>query len=339
MKRLPSLIAALLTCAAGTAFAPVTVVAQVPEVRIARQYSMGYLQFNVIEHEKLIQKHAAMLGIPEVKVTSFRFNGPAAMNDALLSDSVDIVGGSPHGMLTIWSRTRNTPQEIRAISALVTLPFAITSRDPEIKTIADLGSCGKIPVPSIKVSSPAIAVEMAAAQLYGIKEFARFDPLTVTMSPADATIALLSGSGGVNCTVALPPFLQQQLEHKEIHVVANSYDLMGGRNTYTVAYTSKRFHDRDPRLAQAVYDALAEATDHLNADVRPGSAYWIEDSDSKLSVDFVAAAGSGPQVQWTMVPEKTMNAAQFMAEVGTIKVKPESWKDYFFPEAYGLPGS
>src|SRR3954447_10216639 len=82
--------------------------AEVPEVRIARQYSMGYLQFNVIEHERLIQKHAATLGIPEVKVTTFRFNGPAAMNDALLSDSVDIVGGSPNGMFTLWSRARGT---------------------------------------------------------------------------------------------------------------------------------------------------------------------------------------------------------------------------------------
>jgi hypothetical protein len=27
------------------------------------------------------------------------------------------------------------------------------------------------------------------------------------------------------------------------------------------------------------------------------------------------------------------------AEVGSIKVKPASWKDYFFPEAYDLNGS
>ena len=45
------------------------------------------------------------------------------MNDALLSDSVDIVAGSPQGVLTIWSRTRGTAQEVRAITALATLPF------------------------------------------------------------------------------------------------------------------------------------------------------------------------------------------------------------------------
>ncbi|HTC09787.1 MAG TPA: ABC transporter substrate-binding protein [Acetobacteraceae bacterium] len=333
MKTSAALAAMLLLCGLGAARA------QVPEVRIARQYSMGYLQFNVMDHEKLIQKHAAALGIPDVKVTLLRMNGPTAMNDGLLSDSVDLVGGSPHGMLTIWSKTRGTPQEVRAISALVTLPFAITSRDPTIKTVADLDRCKKIPVPSVRVSGPAVAIEMGAVQLYGLKDFARFDSMTMTMSPADATIALLTDSGDVNCTVALPPYLQQQLEHPEIHVVANSFDLMGGPNTYTVAYTTKRFHDRDPRLAQAVYEALAEATDRVSHDVRTAARYWIEDSDSKLTEDFVTAAGSGPQVHWTMVPEKTMEDAAFMAAVGTIKVKPQSWKDYFFPEAYGLPGS
>jgi hypothetical protein len=28
-----------------------------------------------------------------------------------------------------------------------------------------------------------------------------------------------------------------------------------------------------------------------------------------------------------------------MVQVGRIKVKPASWKDYFFPEAHGLNGS
>ncbi len=313
--------------------------APVPEVRVARQFSMGYLQFNVIEHEKLIQKHAAKLGIPEVKVTTFRFNGPAAMNDALLSDSVDIVGGSPHGMFTLWSRARGTPQEVRAITALATLAFQITTRDPAIRTIADLDKCTKIPVPSLRVSSPAVSLQMAAAQLYGIKNYNRFDAQTVVMSPADATVALLSGQGEINCTVALPPFMQQQLENPAIHSIADSFQLMGGRNTYTVAYTSARFHDRDPKLYLAVYNALVEATEFVRNDIRKASQYWIEDSNSKLSVDFVAAAGSGKGVEWTIVPEATLKGAEFMYEVGTIKVKPASWKDYFFPEAHGLPGS
>jgi NitT/TauT family transport system substrate-binding protein len=326
----------LLACAA---LLPLTLAhAEVPEVRFARQFSMGYLQFHVIEHEHLIQKHAARLGIPEVNVTGVRFNGPSMMNDALLSDTVDIVGGSPNGMFALWAKTAGTPREVRAISALVTLPYVVTTTDPDIKTIADLGKCKKIPVPSLKVSSPAITIQMAAVKLYGLKEFARFDPLTITMSPADATIALLSGAGEVNCSVALPPFMQYQLQDPKVHVVATSFELSGGPSTYTVAYTSAKFRDKNPKLYQAIYDAMAEATDRVANDIRTASRYWIEDSDSKLTVDFVAAAGSGKDVKWTMVPEATMKQAEFMFDVGTIRMKPKSWKDYFFPEAYGLSG-
>ncbi len=125
-----------------TALLPATLArAEVPEVRFARQFSMGYLQFNVIEHEHLIQKHAAQLGIPDVKVTGVRFNGPTMMNDSLLSDSVDIVGGSPNGMFALWAKTAGTPREVRAIGALVTLPYVVTTTDPDIRTIADLGKC------------------------------------------------------------------------------------------------------------------------------------------------------------------------------------------------------
>ncbi len=312
--------------------------AEVPEVRFARQFSMGYLQFNMIEHEHLIQKHAAKLGIPEVKVSGVRFNGPSMMNDALLSDTVDIVGGSPNGMYALWAKTIGTPREVRAITALVSLPYAITSIDPEIKTIADLDKCKKIPVPSLKVSSPAVTVQMAAAKLYGIKAYDRFDPMTITMSPADATIALLSGAGEIMCSVALPPFMQRQLEDPRVHTVATSFELAGGPTTYTLAYTSAKFREKNPKLYQAVYDALLEATDRVAADIKTAARYWVEDSESKLTVDFVAAAGSGPDVKWTVVPLATLKQAEFMYEVGTIKKKPDSWKDYFFPEAHGLPG-
>ncbi len=313
--------------------------AQVPEIRLARQYSMGYLQFNVMDHEKLIQAHAAKLGIPEVKVTWVKFNGPAAMNDALLSESVDIVSGSPTGLLTIWSRTRGSAIEVRAISALSSQPFLLNTRDPDIRTMADIGKCKKIAVPAVKVSSQAMAVQMIAAKLHGAKDATRYDDLTVSMSPPDATVALLSGVGDITCVFAVPPYMQQQLQDQAVHTIANSFDVMDGPNTYTTAYTTARFRERNPKLYQALYAAMQDATDRINADVRKAAQYWIEDGESKLSLDFVAAVAGGPQVKWTMVPERTMMIAQFMHSAGGIKVLPKSWQDFFFPEAHGLPGS
>jgi NitT/TauT family transport system substrate-binding protein len=66
--------------------------AQVPEIRFARQSCMGDLQF-VMErrYHQLFEKHARAASIGDLKVVWATFNCPAAMHDALLSSSVDIV--------------------------------------------------------------------------------------------------------------------------------------------------------------------------------------------------------------------------------------------------------
>jgi NitT/TauT family transport system substrate-binding protein len=130
-----------------------------------------------------------------------------------------------------------------------------------------------------------------------------------------------------------------QLEDKEVHTVLNSFDVLGGSHTFTAIWTSKKFRDGNPKLYKAFIEALKEATEIVNKDRRKAASYWIADSKSKLPLDKAAAIVSGTQVHWTMVPENTMKFANFMASVGRLKAKPQSWKDYFYPEAYGMNGS
>jgi len=313
--------------------------ARAQEVRIARQFSMGYLQFNVMEHEKLLEKHAAALGLKDVKINWAIFNGPDAMNNALISDSVDIVAGGVPGLLTLWNRTRGTANEVKGISALSSQPFLLNTRSDNIKSIADLKDSDRIALPAVKVSVQAVTLQMAAAKQFGEKNFAKLDPLTVSMSPPDSTIALLAGSGEINCVFGVPPFQQQQLEKPGVRTILNSYDVMGGPHTFTVAWTSSRFRDKNPLLYKALVAALKEATEIVDKNRSRAAGYWIEDVKSKLPLEKVTAVISGPQVQWTMTPLSTMKYASFMASVGSLKAAPASWKDLFFPEVHDLPGS
>ncbi|MFI4987581.1 MAG: ABC transporter substrate-binding protein, partial [Alphaproteobacteria bacterium] len=134
-------------------------------------------------------------------------------------------------------------------------------------------------------------------------------------------------------------FQYQQLAAPGIHTVLNSFDVLGGSHSFTVAWASRKFHDDNPKLYQALLEALAEATGILNADKRAAAALWIEDSKSKLPLDMVAGILGGAQVKWTLAPEHTMKFARFMYEVGTIKELPQSWKELFFPEIADLAGS
>lgn len=312
--------------------------ADASEIRFARQFSLGYLQFNVMEHHRLIEKHAAALGLPDTKVSWITFNGPEAMNNALISNSVDIVSGGAPGLLTIWSRTKGTPLEARGISALSSQPILLNTRNPKVGSIADLTADDKIAVPSVKVSIQALVLQMAAAKQFGLSEFARLDPLTVSMSPPDATIALLSGAAGITSVFGVPPFQQQQLEKPGIHTILNSFEVLGP-HSFTVAWTTAQFRNNNPNLYKALIAALKEATDIVNQDRRAAAELWIKDVRSMLPVDKVAEVISGPQVKWTMVPEATMKFADFMHKAGSIKTLPASWSDLFFPEIHDLDGS
>ena len=309
------------------------------EIRLAQQFSMGYLQLNVMQHEQLIEKHAKALGISDPKVSWFKFNGPTAVNEALISGNVDIGSGGVPGLLTLWARTKGTPQEVRGISALSSQPFLLNARNPAIKTIADFKDSDRIAVPAVKSSVQALTLQMAAAKRWGPKEFEKLDPQTESMTPPDATVALLKGGAQISAAFSVPPFQFMQLDDKEVHTVLNSYDVMGGPHTFTAIWTSKKFRDGSPKMYKAFVEALREATDLVNADKRKAAGYWIEDSKSKLPLDKAAAIVSGAQVHWTMVPENTLKYADFMSSVGRLKAKPESWKDYFFPEAQGMKGS
>jgi NitT/TauT family transport system substrate-binding protein len=313
--------------------------AQTPEIRLARQFSMGYLQLNVMEHQQLIEKHAKALGIPEVKVSWFTFNGPTAVNEALISGNIDIGSGGVPGLLTLWSRTKGTPQEVRGISALSSQPFLLNSRDPAIKTIGDFKDTDRIAVPAVRSSVQAITLQMAAAKTYGVKDFAKLDPLTVSMTPPDATVALLKGGAQISAAFSVPPFQYQQLEDPAVHTVLNSFDVMGGSHTFTAIWAPAKFRDGNPVLYKAFIAALKEATDIVNKDKPAAAALWIQNSKSKLSPEMVGKIVAGPQVHWTMTPENTMKYADFMSSVGTLKVKPASWKEYFFPEIYDVNGS
>ena len=212
--------------------------ASAQEIRLAQQFSMGYLQLNVMHHQKLIEKHAAAAGIPNAKVSWFKFNGPTAVNEALISGNIDIGSGGVPGLLTLWARTKGTPQEVRGISALSSQPFLLNTRDPNIKTIKDFKDTDRIAVPAVKSSVQALTLQMAAAKAYGEKHFETLDPLTVSMTPPDATVALLKGGAQITAAFSVPPFQNQQLDDPAIHTVLNSFEVMGGSHTFTAIWTS-----------------------------------------------------------------------------------------------------
>jgi NitT/TauT family transport system substrate-binding protein len=322
--------------AALLAFTPAD--AEVSEIRFAQQFSMGYLQFNVMKHQDLLAKHVAAQALPPVKVSWVTFSGPDMMNDALLSGSIDIASGGMPGLLTIWAKTRGSGQEVRGISAMSQQPILLNSRNPKVKTIKDLTDADRIAMPAVKVSAQAVLLEMAAAKEWGEANYDRLDHLTFSLSPPDATSGLMAGGGDFNAAFTVPPFQAMQLRDPAIHTVLSSDDLTGPSSA-GMAWTTKRFHDANPKLYRAMLDAMQEASEFIAGHPKETVAYYATDSKMKIDTDLMESLLENPRYKYILTPHATLQWADFLHRVGRLKVAPASWKDLFWPEIHVLDGS
>ena len=121
------------------------------ELRVAKQYGLGYLQMMVLEDLKIVEKNAAAAGLGDIKVTWATFRSSDVMNDALLSGNVDFVCLGIPGLATIWGKTKGG-LDVKAASGFNFLPLQLNTRNANIKSIRDLTEKDRIALPAVKVS-------------------------------------------------------------------------------------------------------------------------------------------------------------------------------------------
>jgi NitT/TauT family transport system substrate-binding protein len=312
--------------------------AEQAELRVAKQYGLGYLQMMVMEDQKLLEKNAKAAGFGELKVTWATFRSSDVMNDALLSGSVDFVCLGIPGIATIWAKTRGGI-EVKGVSGLNFVPLQLNTRSPNIKTLRDFTEKDKIALPAVKVSNQAVILEMAAAQSFGDANYAKLDGLTVSMSHPDAMAAFLSGAGEINSHFTSPPYAQKELERPGITQVLNSVDVLGGPISFNVIGATSKFYTENPKLYAVFVKSLEEATEFINKDKRAAAEVYLRVSHDKSSIDDVMKVMNNPQVEYSLLPKNVLKIVDFMYKTGAIKAKPGSWKDLFFPNMHAQPGS
>ncbi|MBS0242015.1 MAG: ABC transporter substrate-binding protein, partial [Proteobacteria bacterium] len=238
---------------------------ELSNVLLLMQHGLPYLPQMVMNAQKLVEKHAAKAGLPSVKAEYRHLAGTSGLVDALLSGQMHGgVVGVP-ALVTLWSRTVGTPQEVRALCAVQSMPYVLVTSNPAVKSIRDFTDKDKIALPSAKVSAQAVCLQMAAAKEWGDAEYAKLDHLTISRAHPDAATAVLGGGSEINSHYASAPFYYYELEAPGIHQVLKSYDTLGGPATNGVMMTTKSFRDQNPKLAAAIFAAFEEANTFINA--------------------------------------------------------------------------
>jgi NitT/TauT family transport system substrate-binding protein len=325
-------IAALLLIA-GTSAAR----AEIPEVTVAQQFGVSFLPLMLMERDALIEKHAKAAGI-EVKTNWQKVAGPSVINDGLLSGTVHFGALGAPSLITLWGKTRGNVG-VKGLAAMTSYPLYFVTRNPDLKSLKDLSGKDKIAVPSVKISTQAIMLQMAAADLFGQANYQKFDEYTVSLAHPDAMVALMNNTSGVNAHFATSPFYEQEMKLPGARVLTTSYDILGGRASALVVVTTSKFHDANPKLYKAFLAAEKEAIDMINKDKRAAAKAYLEiANDRKNTVDDIFAVINDKDYAFTLSPEKVFKTAVFMGKVGSIKDIPAKWQDLFFPDIHDLPG-
>jgi len=349
MNRIRSMCRLAAHAAAGLALGgviaanlPGDALAEAKEVRFAYQPGLLYLPDQVVVSQQMVEKHAKKAGLGDIKVTSVRLSGGAAVNDALLSGNIDFVTGGIGPLLKIWDKTKGR-LDVRGVIPVSDMPVKFVTNDPRVKTVKDYAGLTdhKIAIPAVKTSFQAMALQMAAAKTFGPNEVTKLDILTVSMPHPQALAALISGKSEIKTHGSTLPFSYQELKatDKGIRLVLSSYDINGPHTTVAL-YSGRKWKEQNPKLFKAVFDAYVEAHQWINADLKRAAKLFKDVNKSPIElVDLEAMLSDKSELEYSPTPKGTMTMAEFLHRTGSIGNKPASWKDYFWEVAHHLNGS
>src|SRR3569623_3181831 len=141
--------------------------AEMSEISIARQPSLGHLPLMSMQDRGILENNAAARGIPNLKVNYKTLAGGAAMNDALLSNSIQFAAGGVPPLILLWAKTREPANPVMGVTAMNSMPLYLSMNRPGVNSLRDLKDTDKIALPAVRVSIQAILLQMAAGKEFG----------------------------------------------------------------------------------------------------------------------------------------------------------------------------
>lgn len=328
----------LATMGAAAVFAVIATMAEAQTtVRIAKQFGISYLPLTLIEHKQLLEQHGRQRGL-DLKVEWVQFGSGAPVNQAMASGQLDFAAGGVGPFLAAWGKTRDNIA-VKGVAALSSMPLYLNTINPRVRSLKDFSDKDRIALPAVKISIQAITLQMAAEKTFGPGQQGRLDPLTVSLDHPDGMAAMLGGTKGITAHFTSAPFMYQELENQRVEKIVDSYDVLGGPHTFTLVWAPNRFYTGNRAVVEAFVAALNDAMRQIARDPVTAAAVWVGAEKSKLSPDYVEMLIRLRENEWTMVPKKIMSYADFMSRVGVIDTKPANWREVFFPNVHGLPGS
>lgn len=220
-------------------------------IKIAEQYGLAYAPIQVMKEMGYLEE---LLG-EEYSVEWVKLANTAAIREAMLGDSLDIgFMGIPPFLIGV-----DNQMEWKIMSGLSKSPLGLVSNDGDITSLKELVDNGKIALPQ-PGSIQHILLAMAAEKELGDSTI--FDKQLVSMKHPDGFMALLAGTD-IKGHFTSPPYLFQELEEENNHLVLSGNDAFGGEYTFIVGVCREEFYKNDYPYIK-FQEALKKAMDDIN---------------------------------------------------------------------------
>jgi NitT/TauT family transport system substrate-binding protein len=317
------------------------------EVKIGTGFGLAFLPVYICEDLKLVEKYGHMAGL-NVKASFPRFMGAAQMQDALASGTIAMAPFGTAPLLAAWETSKDTPNQIVAVSGITSLPLILLSDRSDEQSLADLKPDDRIAMPTL--SSP----QMYVLEMQSEKIFGQYDKLrgqAVALSHADAIAALMAGAGEaagqatgqdaerVTAYFSSPPFTQLALREAIVHPLLNSSDVMG-KSSFLIMGATKATIEAQPQMPQVMEKAMDEAARLIHDDPRHAAQIFLTHEPSG-SFDSAAMAAAIKDIkdEFGSAIYGVQTMADFMGRHGELKSPPRSWKDIVAPALLSSPST
>ncbi len=339
MKHTNWLKGALAAAVIGTAFCAGAARAEVSEVRVSKGFGILYLPLIVMQDQQFLEKRAKAAGLGDVKVTWLMLDGGNVINDAMMAGTLDFAGTGAPGFVTLWAKAKGIPNvEVIGVSGMSSTSLWLNANKPELKSLKDFTGSDKIALPGIKTSLAAVVLQMIAAKEFGPENYAKMDPMTVSLPHPEALAALIGGKTEIKAHFTSPPFQYIEAKAPGVHRVLNSVDYLGNI-TLDVTFAPKKFVDANPKMTQAFIEAMDDANALIAKDQKRAAEIYAKSSKVKVDAAEIQAMIEDPDARFSTTPTGVMQFAEFMHRAGTIKIKPAKWSDMFVPQLTDRSGS
>jgi NitT/TauT family transport system substrate-binding protein len=205
----------------------------------------------IVKELKLIEKN-----MPGVQVNWKQLGNTAAIREAMLANEVDAGFMAIPPFLIGWDKG----MDWKIACGLSSSPVGLVVNKEEIKSIKDFTPKDRIALPQ-PGSVQHILLSMACERELGDPK--KLDNLLVTLAHPDGMNALLS-KNDITAHFTAPPYLTKELETPGMHEILNGRQALGGDFTFIVGVTTKKFHDSNPEVYEALLKAIDEAIEFMS---------------------------------------------------------------------------